>query len=133
NEAFRGMLPGTVQVKEHEGLMEVGRELILPLSFWRIARTSAGIRDERALLVVDRDHDAVLHDAFAGVMPEAEEIDCCFSEAAILGEIWMSIIKVLKGKLERRIDLLLCRLWWGCDVLNWGCTCSGRWCCWRGS
>ena len=45
-----------------------------------------------------------MHNAFAGVMPEPEEIDCCFGKTAILGEVGMPRIKVLEGERERRID-----------------------------
>src|SRR6266851_346320 len=122
------MLPGTVQVKEHLGFAEARWELVFLRSFRPpvICGPPAGIGDELALRIVDRDHHAVMHDALAGVMPQSECIDGGFPETAILDEVGVPGIKVLKGKRERWIDPLLCRLLWRCDVLNGRRNVSGR-------
>src|SRR5262245_20753986 len=97
------------------------RESVFSRAGRRFPRRSSGIGDELAVLVVNRDHHAVVHNAFAGVMGHAEDIDCCFAEATIL-QVGVPGVKVLEGELERRVDLpiwYLCRLLWRCDILNW--------------
>jgi hypothetical protein len=89
-------------------------------------RPAAGIRNELPLLIMDRDDNAAVHDAFAGVIPQPERIDCGVGKAAILGEIGVSIIKVLERERERWIDAFFWFLWCRFDVHGWRRNFSGR-------
>src|SRR2546425_4001701 len=126
NEAFARVLHGAVQIEEHQALPEVWRELVLALPRWRLPEASAGIGDELAGAIVDRDHDAVMHDAFAGMIPQPEYINGRFFEAAFLGEVGVSIVKVLERERERRVGSLPGFLWGWLDVHNWSRNFSGR-------
>src|SRR6266566_6160071 len=132
NQAFAGVLPSTVEIEEHQGLPEVGREFVLPLPCWWFSNTPACIGDELAVLIMYRDDYPVMHDAFAGVVAEPECINGCFPEAAFLGEIRVSVVKVLKRELQRWICALPCFLVRRFDVQICSHCISGRcsfwWC-----
>ena len=85
-------------------LWKPGGSLLFVLPCWpaRVARPAADVGDELACGVVDRDHNAAVHDAATGVVPQTERRNGLFGESA-LGKIGVCGIKVSEGKLEWRI------------------------------
>ena len=106
NEAFSGMLPSSVQIKEQIGFPQARGEQVF-LSAFRpsgICGPAASIGNKVTLRIVDRDTNTIVHDPLASMVSQPEEIDCGFFQATILGEVGVSRIKVLEGKFERWID-----------------------------
>src|SRR5437764_7071480 len=78
-----------------------------------ICGPATSISNELIMRIMDRDTNTIMHDPLACMMSQPERIDRGFFQAAVLGEIWVSIIKVLESEFERRIDRLVCgfRCW----------------------
>ena len=95
-----GQLPfHPMQIKKFERLVEARRKSV---TGFRSVDRSPGIRDENALPVVDRNHDAIMHRSFAGKKSHAKCF-CNFFCDSPLREIRMSVIDVLKRERERLV------------------------------
>ena len=102
-EAFASVLPGAMEIVQHQRLPKVGREFVFGLILgWGITRPAAGIRDELPVFVMNGDDDAAVHDAAAVMVPKAKRGNRLFSQS-LLHQIGMRRVEVLEGECERLV------------------------------
>ena len=103
DENDRHLPSHAMQVKEFERLVEARRKFV---ARFRSVDRSPGIRDEFALRVMDRDHDAIMHRSLAGEKSDAECFRGLFRESPLF-QIRVSVIDVLKRERERLVRFAL--------------------------
>src|SRR5207248_969174 len=94
------------EIEEDERFAEARRKAIL--RFVAVDGASC-IRDQRAVLVVDRNHDATAQKAATLIEADAKRVDGLLGQAAA-GQIWVTLVDVLQREAQRRIRRRRCRV-----------------------
>ena len=101
NDDGPAVLNGPVKVKEHERLSEECRELVLRR---RVNECSAGVGDQDAVLIMNRDHNPALHRSFTG--KEANrEVSRCFWANATFGQVGVREVDAFESKRQRLVPI----------------------------